>query len=130
MKVTALLLAGYFLLGSLLPRTDFSQLWHLDDLRRHFQQHVAEAEAAGEVLSYRKFFYEHFINPDQHEQDHPAEHDALPLHSISSSVTFLCNNAGILDGHLPVNQLRTPVNYCNVFHLQGFCLTIPHPPSV
>ena len=129
MKTIALLLAWYFLMGSLLPRTDFSQLWRLDDLRSHYHEHVAAAEAIGETVSFTRFFYEHFINPDEHEQDHHTDHAGLPLLTIGTSLAFMCNDADLLQEYSSSVYSVTSLNYLNVFHLQVYGMTNPHPPS-
>ena len=82
----------YFLLGSLIPGTNFTDLTHLPDLIDHYQMHVTEAAANGETYSFVRFMDDHFINPDHHARDgHSQEHQDLPLHSFSSALLFMAD---------------------------------------
>lgn len=51
MRGIAYILAFYFLVGSLFPQTDFSQLVRLADTYAHFEEHRAEAAATDLALS-------------------------------------------------------------------------------
>ena len=86
MKLTANILAFYLLLGSFLPRTDFSQLLKLKDLQEHYQLHQLEAKLAGVAFTLQEFLYDHFIQPDGHDHEGENDHEGLPMSSCSSSV--------------------------------------------
>ncbi len=129
MQPSALLLAGYFLIGSMIPRTDFSQLMHLNDLVEHYHLHVEEALAEGESISFSAFLYLHFVNPEDHKHDHEDEHDGLPMHSISSSVAYVCSSAMDLEGAMVLPSCALDRSYLNVFYLQGYLAAISHPPA-
>lgn len=82
-KYIALFMAFYFMFGSLLPRTDFSQLWQLDELVEHYQMHKAEARPL-------MFLWAHLTNPDGHEHPgHSDEHQQLPLQSVGDGFSGL-----------------------------------------
>jgi hypothetical protein len=77
----------YFLLGSLIPGTNFSDLIHIPDMVDHYVLHVEEAALLDEDYSLLKFINDHFINPDEHKQSgHEHEHQNLPLHHVSSTL--------------------------------------------
>jgi hypothetical protein len=79
----ALFLALYFALGSLLPRSDFSQLWKLDDLLSHYQMHQGEQH-------FGSFIWEHLTDPNGHEHsDNGTEHQHLPLQSLGDGLSHL-----------------------------------------
>ena len=128
MKPIAKILAIVFLLGSLLPRTDFSQLTKLKDLTDHFQLHVEVARLADQEVSLRKFLYDHFANPNSHQ--HPGgEHQQLPLHSCSVSVLAMA----VFSETPPTLGIEAPTSvspvYLDQFHLDGYTLVIDHPPA-
>ena len=82
----------YFLLGSLLPGTNFSDLVRIPDLVDHYQLHVEEAALICEEYSILNFVNDHFINPDKHTQKgHDQDHQDLPLHNISPSLLMHCD---------------------------------------
>ena len=79
LKLTANILAFYLLLGSFIPRTDFSQLLKLKDLQEHYQLHQLEAKLAGIEFTLQEFLYDHFIQPDGHEHEGEEDHESLPM---------------------------------------------------
>lgn len=82
-RILALILAAYFGFGSLLPRSDFSQLWKLDDLISHYQLHEGQEGIAA-------FLWEHLTNPNGHEHsDQGTEHQGLPLQSLGDGLPHL-----------------------------------------
>lgn len=88
-KHIALFLSCYFLLGSLLPQMDFSQLTRLDTLQAHFLHHQEKAEANGESCSFAHFLYEHFIDFSSHEgPEHKDCHQDMPLNGINTTISF------------------------------------------
>ena len=130
MKLTALLLSFYMLIGSLIPRTDFSQLIHLGDLRAHYLEHQAEAASKNKSISFLDFCYIHFIDSSEHTEDnHEEEHQQLPFQSLNSIVA-LKSHEGII---LPKteNEFSFPAisSYISPFYLKGFLTTICQPPS-
>lgn len=84
----ALTLAVYMFLGSLFPRTDFSQLQKFAFAIQHFHQHLQEERASGELESLWNFAVEHFFNPQDHAPGHEQEHSQLPYQSVNSIAAF------------------------------------------
>lgn len=130
MKLIALLLSFYMLIGSLIPRTDFSQLMHLGDLKAHYLEHQAEAATKNQSISFLDFCYIHFIDSSEHSEDnHEEEHQQLPFKSLNSIVA-LKSQEGIT---LPKTayQFSFPAipSYISPFYLNGFLTTICQPPS-
>ena len=81
----------YFLLGSLIPGTNFSDLIHIPDLVNHYALHMEEAALLNEDYSLLRFINDHFINPDKHTQgEHDQDHQDLPLRNIASSMFITC----------------------------------------
>ena len=79
----------YFLFGSLIPGTNFSDLVHIPDLLDHYQLHVEESAKLCEAYTLVRFINDHFINPDKHTQkDHDQDHKNLPLHNVASNLLF------------------------------------------
>lgn len=79
MKLTAHILALYFLLGSLLPGSDFSQLKKAPAVLEHYLLHQ-QLEDAG---SFFDFLYDHFWNPRGHQhEDGGKSHQELPLKTV------------------------------------------------
>ncbi|MCB0559005.1 MAG: hypothetical protein H6573_03480 [Lewinellaceae bacterium] len=83
MKLTALILTLYFLLGSLLPGTDFSQLKKAPALWEHYNLHRSLVAAVGEKPSFFDFLYTHFWDTESHNHhDGGHSHQGLPLKTI------------------------------------------------
>ncbi len=124
MRLLPLFLATYFLLGSLLPRTDFSQLTKVADLLGHYQEHQLEAE---EALSFLDFLCMHFIHPDHHEET-GHDHQNLPLKSIPAAIDLMINNL-----FLPHFSNTPPkfnrITFLEHIFLSEFIFTIFIPPA-
>lgn len=128
MKFIAKILALIFLLGSFMPRTDFSQLTHLKDLTDHFQLHIQEAESTGEEISLHQFLLDHFVNPTEHEHQN-SDHQQLPLHSCAVSVVMaIAEMPAPSLREMEVRNLVIP-SYLDQFHLDEYVLVIDHPPA-
>lgn len=83
MKLIAQILALYFLLGSLLPGSDFSQLKKAHSVWEHYQLHQKLATGSGDEVSLIGFLYDHFLNPDSHQhEDGGKSHQDLPLKTV------------------------------------------------
>jgi len=130
MKYTALLLTFYMLIGSLIPRTDFSQLVHLGDLKAHYLTHKAEAIANNQTLSFLEFCYIHFVDTSQHSEDnHESEHNQLPFQSLNTVVQLdILSPTELSLSHSFVVYTNDQA-YTNPFYLTGFGATFPIPPS-
>lgn len=88
MKIFAQFMALYFLLGSLFPWTDFSQLAKIPNLFEHYECHMAEAAAEGENPVFTDFFKEHFFGSINKEHQDPTHHQ-LPLKTINIDFQFV-----------------------------------------
>ena len=130
MKITALLLAFYMLLGSFIPRSDFSQLAHIGDLRAHYLQHQAEANLQNQSITFLEFLYIHFIDLTQHaEGDHEEHHEELPFQSINLGISFLLTNM-VLPVLVEIEPTLSPsILYQSPFYLVGFYPSTLQPPS-
>ncbi|MCB9283482.1 MAG: hypothetical protein H6563_05355 [Lewinellaceae bacterium] len=83
MRLFARVLIIYWILGSLFPQADFSQLRNLPFLYRHFQMHREEAAANGASLSVGTFILMHYAAGSAHQ--HPGDsnsHQQLPFKSL------------------------------------------------
>ena len=78
---------GYFLLGSIFPNTDFSQVGSIVDLFKHYQEHKLELQDPS--LSFFTFFKMHFIQPESHDHPDQDHHEDLPFHQISTSIDLI-----------------------------------------
>ena len=93
MKLLALILTLYFLLGSLLPGTDFSQLKKAPAVWKHYQLHQQLAAESSQDVSLFDFLYAHFLYPDSHQHDDGGQsHQELPLKSIHIFSQILLSN--------------------------------------
>lgn len=85
MKLTALTLALYLLLGSLMPGADYGQWGKWADALEHYQLHQQLAAEQGQELSFHDFLLEHFWNTDSHDHgDGGQSHQDLPLKHLHS----------------------------------------------
>ena len=68
----------YLLIGSIFPKTDFSQIKSIFDAIEHFQEHKISEDGTMSVWSFVK---SHFL----HLEDHGSEddHEDLPFHQIT-----------------------------------------------
>ena len=129
MKCTAVFMAFYLLMGSLIPRTDFRLLLHLADLAEHYELHQKEAATLGEETSLSEFFCIHFIHPDGHE--HESSDEPLPCQSATFNAPVVLaapqiNTSSTSEIELP---LSGSPSYLDQFHSDGYVLVIDHPPA-
>jgi len=130
MKITALLLSFYMMLGSLIPRTDFSQLVYLGELKAHYLEHQEEAALEGVELSFVDFLCIHFIHTNEHsESDHEEDHHQLPLKTINSSTSFIIDHLTLPNFNSPSRLSTQEIAYTSPFYLIGFLSTAIQPPS-
>jgi hypothetical protein len=86
LKTTAKILAFYFLLGSLFPNTDFSQLAKVLNLCEHFNEH--KKDAVEQSVSLMDFLADHYANQG-HQHSNDSSHQNLPLYQLGHSVDFV-----------------------------------------
>ncbi|HQU60388.1 MAG TPA: hypothetical protein PLU64_14385 [Saprospiraceae bacterium] len=83
MKLVAKILALYFLLGGLMPGSDFSQIGKLSSLLEHYQLHRQIAQHEGKELAFTSFLAAHFWQPTDHQHnDGGQSHQDLPLKNV------------------------------------------------
>jgi hypothetical protein len=129
MKFTAYILAIYLLLGSFIPRTDFSQLLRLKDLQEHYQLHCQEAEMAGKEVCLQEFLYDHFIEHNDHEHaENGCSHEGLPMHSCSISVLMAFAKMHDASGDYEIKKAFSIPAFKNEFHPSIFLSVIDQPP--
>lgn len=130
MKLTALFLAFYIFLGSLIPGTDYGQFLHISDLVQHAQLHRLEAEELGQKFSWQHFIYDHFINPDHHEHSQHTDHSDLPFHAIHGTVMVWVVPISNWVSPAEILTVVAEKNYFNPFHLNGFQRLLKQPPAL
>lgn len=128
MKLTAIVLAFYIFLGSLLPGTDYGQFLHISDLVQHVQVHRVEAAQLGQTFSWKQFVYDHFINPDHHEHSNQKDNHELPFHVIHGTVLVWVGDTIDLTTESDLPHFHEEKPYLNPFHLNGFQRSLKHPP--
>ncbi|NUQ25997.1 MAG: hypothetical protein HUU34_18770 [Saprospiraceae bacterium] len=85
MRATVYILIAYFLVGSILPGMDFSQLTKLPNLIEHYRHHHSTDDKTTALA----FFLQHFINPNLHHHKDAGDcHKKLPLKSFEHSVNY------------------------------------------
>ncbi len=118
------------LIGSLIPRTDFSQLVYLGDLKEHYQEHKAEAAQRNQPITFFDFLYQHFIDSNQHSDvDHEEDHHQLPLQTMNGFTNFMVTNSFLLHFEWPINTFLPIISYQSRFYLTGFLSNMVHPPA-
>ena len=130
MKFFAQIMTLYLVLGSFLPRTDFSQLLTLSDLKSHFDLHAQEAALTGVEVSMCKFLWNHFVDPGSHSSSHGEnQHKDLPFHSFQ--VQFFASLSPVQSPeHHAINlNVFTSSVYKNELHLTGCLSILDRPPA-
>lgn len=118
------------LIGSLIPRTDFSQLVYLGDLKEHYLEHKTEAAQQNLSISFFEFLYQHFIDSNQHSEiDHEEDHHQLPLQTMNSFVNLMLTPSFLLDLEWATTTFLPTISYQSPFYLSGFLSNMVHPPS-
>ncbi|MCB9262640.1 MAG: hypothetical protein H6607_09725 [Flavobacteriales bacterium] len=70
--------------------TSFSEIFRLPALINHYQEH-ALLDNDSSILD---FLTKHYLNKENHENEHPADHDELPFcgHSFHIAISFSTHN--------------------------------------
>ena len=129
-KAFAWFFTFYFTLGSLLPNTDFAQLWHTAFAIEHFNLHKAEATAQGQDCSLWSFLRDHYLSPDGHSHDDGSDHDDLPIHHLHSSLDLAVHALDPMVTFAPILDGEKPVGFINDTYSFLFNRGIYRPPSV
>lgn len=119
------------LIGSLIPRTDFSQLVYLGDLKEHYQAHRAEAALEGVSITLLEFLCQHFIDSNHHaDVDHEEDHHKLPLQTLNNFVNLMVSNSDLPELTFTTNRFLSTISYQSPFYLSGFLSNMVHPPAL
>ena len=119
------------LIGSFIPRTDFSQLVHLGELKEHYLEHQKEAALEGVSLTLFAFLYQHFIDSSEHSDvDHEEDHHELPLQTINSFVNLMVPTTSLPDFEFSTTTFLSTISYQSPFYLSGFLSDTVHPPAL
>lgn len=90
-------LVFYFLLGSLLPGADFSQLSKLADTFEHYKLHQQLAIEQNQDFNCMRFVFEHFLGASSHDHgDNDQSHQDLPLKHLQTLDNLIIPNAWTL----------------------------------
>jgi hypothetical protein len=92
-KIVAVILAAYMLLGSFFPASDFGQLVRIPELLKHYQYHISlDSEAE---LSLSSFIWDHFLDTNDHHDDGNASHQKLPIQSGFSGMNLIAASMAV-----------------------------------
>jgi hypothetical protein len=86
-KIVAVILAAYMLLGSFFPSSDFGQLARIPKLIKHYQFHISldvDAES-----SFSSFIWDHFFEITDHHHDENTTHQELPIQAGFSTMNLV-----------------------------------------
>jgi len=118
------------LIGSFIPRTDFSQLVYLGDLKEHYLEHKAEAAAQDLSITFFEFLYQHFIDSNQHsDADHEDDHHELPLQTMNNFVEMMVTTSLLPHFEWSTTTFLPIISYQSPFYLSGFLSNTVHPPA-
>ena len=122
-------LIWYFLLGSFIPGSDFSQLCQLDDAYQHFQEHLLEAKEKAAVFDIWDFLWLHYISGTDHDPNQEHNHDDLPLKVFSGSNPFIpLEVIPLFPSHGPLNN-NQPIDFGAPHHYgRDHHAGVYHPP--
>lgn len=129
MKIIPLILAFYMLLGSLIPKTDFSQLLHVSDLMEHYQLHKKRAVSQGQEFCVVEFVKAHVLSSENHEHGESEDHENLPCQSPHVSVLLFSIDVKFDNSDISFPTVINELSFQNNFYLTGFIKSLIHPPS-
>jgi len=119
------------LIGSFIPRTDFSQLVYLGDLKEHYQAHQAAAKLNNTSITFLEFLCQHFIDSNHHsEEDHEEDHHKLPLQTLNNFVNLMVSHSDLPEFTFTTNRFLPTISYQSPFYLSGFLSNMVHPPAL
>ncbi len=130
MKITPLILAFYMLIGSFIPKTDFSQLLHISDMVEHYQLHKKNAAAQGQEFCWVEFVKAHVLPSQEHEHDESGNHEKIPCQSPHVSVLLFTIDVEFdISDDISFPTFLNDLSFQNNFHLTGFIKSLIQPPS-
>ncbi len=87
MRIFALFIALYLLLGSCFPGSDYSQLGKIKGLIEHYQEH--KALAGSQETGFFEFLQDHFFSTGTHEHSDEKGHADLPFYQLGNGLTMV-----------------------------------------
>jgi hypothetical protein len=127
-KLTAIFMAFYLLLGGFFPKGDYTQFLRLAELGRHYRLHAQEARNAHKEVSFLLFLQMHYFNTQIHQGDHEQDHEDLPFHHITPSVDQMVPLTWTMARlTLPSAGRHLPASVCPLYHSE-YPARIFHPP--
>ena len=129
MKITPLILAFYMLIGSFIPKTDFSQLLHVSDMMEHYQLHKKGAVAQGQDFCVVEFVKAHVLTSANHDHDESDDHENLPCQSPHVSVLLFATDIKFDISDISFPTVLNELSFQNNFYLTGFIKSFIQPPS-
>ncbi len=116
------------LIGSLIPKTDFSQLLHVFDLIEDYQIHKKTADKIGVEFCLVEFVMVHIFPCDEHKHD-DTNPENLPCQSAHVSVLLFVNDIISEKNDISFPSFLNELSFQNNFYLTGFIKSLIHPPS-
>ena len=130
-KITNYFLILYFFIGACFPKGDFSQMLKISDLMEHYDLHKQQAQILGQSMTFPEFLYIHFVNVDEHEEDHHGTHDDLPFQQFNSGTNSFLIDAKVWPGALlPALNSKEDIFGLIQFRSSDFLSTLFRPPTV
>lgn len=122
-------MALYFSVGACIPRCDFAQLLHIEDLMQHYSLHKEEAKELGEDFNLFSFLKEHFVDMEEHDHDSDSDHEDLPFKSISvTTITLIQASSDVMDQHELISKHESVLFWSPDALLSSYSNSIFHPP--
>ena len=114
-------------IGSLIPRSDFSQLMHISDLVGHYETHQKLAKQQNVDFDFLDFVKAHFLSSDnhQHENSEDQNHSCQSI-QVSVLLSFPDNLNTFNDITFP--SFTQKVIFSSEKYLSDFIEKIIHPP--
>lgn len=116
------------LIGSLIPKTDFSQLLHIFDLVEDYQLHKKMADQDGEEFCLVEFVIGHIFPCEEHDL-HDTDQQNLPCQSPHVSVLLFISDVPTKKSDISFSTFLNELSFQNNFHLTGFIKSLIQPPS-
>ena len=117
------------LIGSLIPKTDFSQLLHVSDMLEHYQLHKKNAVAQGQDFCLFEFVKAHVLASEKHDHDESDDHENMPCQSPHVSVLLFATDIKSNVSDISFPTVLNEVSFQHNFHLTGFIKSLIQPPS-
>ena len=110
-----------------MPRMDFSQWIRVIESFEHFECHQSEWAEEGEDFTVLDFISIHFLNPEQHGDDH--DHEDLPLQQFNQGMQLIWSDIYFDRSELVDQDGLSQVSMTpNLYHFD-FLQRIERPPS-